>query len=128
MKLEPCVERFFAAGKRAAASDDVEELHEFRIAAKRLRYSIEILDREGGQDRLKRLRRVQQILGEMNDANVAAEFLLSLPSLSAAAKPLPATLQQKAKGQIAAFRKNWEKRFGEKAEKAWLSWAQSVDG
>ena len=49
MTLESLVEEFFAAGKKAVDSQDPNKLHAFRVAAKRLRYTIEILDPEGGR-------------------------------------------------------------------------------
>jgi CHAD domain-containing protein len=127
MNVEALVVDFFDAGKRAALSKDREELHKFRIAAKRLRYTIEILDPKGGGDWLRRLKVVQEELGNMNDAFVAEQFLRDLPSRSLQARPLPAKLRAEAHAYIAAFQKTWQRRFGARTEKAWLTWARSVE-
>ena len=126
MSVESLVETFFEAGKAAAVSMDREELHKFRIAAKRLRYTIEILDPKGGGDWLRRLKVVQRQLGDMNDAFVAEAYLRGLPVRSAAARPLPAVLRAKAMRHIAAFQATWRRRFGSRTEKAWLTWARSI--
>ena len=127
MKLEALVEDFFAAGKKAATSKDREELHSFRIAAKRLRYTIEILDPKGGREWLRRLRVVQQQLGGMNDAFVAGQFLRELPSRSIQVRPLPAKLRAEAHARIAAFQNTWRRRFGSRTENAWLTWARGIE-
>lgn len=126
MKLERLVEGFFAAGRETAASNDPVALHRLRVMAKRLRYALEILDPPGAKPWLTRLRRVQQELGEMNDAMVASRFLRSLPSLSAKARPLPALLEADAEGHIAAFRKVWGRQFSKRGESACLKWARSL--
>lgn len=120
------VEDFFAAGNLAAASRDPQELHRFRLAVKRLRYTIELMDPDGGAKWLERLRLVQKQLGEMNDATVAEAFLRSLPSRSAAAGRLPAKLRAEAQLHIAAFQRTWRRHFGGRAEANWLTWIQSA--
>jgi len=127
VKIAELVEQFFAAGRKAAQSDDPEELHNFRIAAKRLRYSIEILDPKGGEEWLKRLKVVQGQLGDVQDAVVAEAFLRGLPKRSAAARPLPRRLHILAGRHMQAFRSTWARRFGARTEAAWLKWAQSVE-
>jgi CHAD domain-containing protein len=126
MTLETLVENFFAAGKKAATSTDREELHAFRIATKRLRYTIEIVDPKGARDWLQRLRAVQEHLGKMNDAFVAEQYLRDLPSRSINVRPLPAKLRADAHFHIAAFQKTWGRRFGARTEKAWLTWARAA--
>ncbi|MFN0102943.1 MAG: CHAD domain-containing protein [Bryobacteraceae bacterium] len=127
MKLESHVETFFSAGREAVRSKDPKELHAFRIAAKRLRYTIEILDPKGGSEWLKRLRVVQGQLGRMNDAVVAEQYLRALPTRSIRARPLPAKLRAEARAHIAAFQGTWRRRFGPRTEKAWLTWARAVE-
>jgi CHAD domain-containing protein len=127
MNLETLVEEFFIAGKKAAASQDQKLLHAFRVAAKRLRYTIEIVDPKGGEEWLHRLRTVQDQLGAMNDAFVAEQYLRGLPSRSVQARPLPGKLRAEAHAHIAAFRKTWQRRFGIRTERAWLTWARAAD-
>ena len=127
MTLAETVAAFFAAGHAAARTADPAELHAFRIAAKRLRYAIEILSPGGaGKRRLHRLRQVQKELGDMNDALVAAAFLRSLPARTKAAQPLPRRLDAEARRHIEAFRELWRARFSRRAEKSWLAWARAL--
>lgn len=90
---EPAAERPFAPvvaeRVRAATSElgallasvtsplHIDEAHESRIAAKRVRYLIEpFADRiDGGSGTLKRLKKLQDILGEMHDLDVLGETL-----------------------------------------------------
>ena len=128
MTLAESIQAFFAAGDAAAATADPAELHAFRIAAKRLRYTIEILapGREGKR-RLHLLRQVQKELGDMNDAVVAARFLRSLRSRTKDAQPLPRRLDAEAHHHIEVFQQLWPRHFSRRAEKSWLRWAASHD-
>ena len=126
MSMEKLIDEFFDSGKRAAASNQAEVLHSFRIAVKRLRYAIEILHPQSGVERLRLLQLIQRQLGDMNDAFVAERYLRALPSLSVAARPLPRLLHREAEAHIAKFQKTWHRRFGERTEKAGRAWARSV--
>lgn len=80
--LDVAGSRVWAAYERVRAHDahigtgDVAALHALRIDAKRLRYAIEtfadLLPREAASDLIARLTRVQDHLGALNDAAVAA--------------------------------------------------------
>lgn len=124
-KLEPIIEAFFSAGATAASTGEIEQLHTFRIAAKKLRYSLELHDAHAPQ--LGKLKLVQRQLGGMNDAIVAAKFLQGLPRLSPRARKLPALLQALADKHIAAFQRTWRSRFGQRAESQCLRWASQAD-
>ena len=121
------IEEFFAAGRAASQSSDAEALHAFRIATKRLRYTIEILEPEGGEQRLAALRKIQEMLGEMNDAVVAAAYLRKLPKLSAKAKTLPARMRSEATAHRKRFRTFWTGEFDAEGEEAkWAEWATAT--
>ena len=126
MSMEKLIQDFFDAGHKAVASNEADVLHSFRVAAKRLRYTIEILHPQSGEEYLKLLRVIQRQLGDMNDAFVAERYLRALPSRSAAAQPLPRLLRCQAEAHVAKFQKTWQRRFGKCAEKAWLEWARSL--
>ncbi len=125
--MEKLIAEFFDGGEKAAASNQAEVLHSFRVTAKRLRYTIEILHPKSGKEWLKLLQLLQRQLGDMNDAFVAERYLRALPSRSVAARPLPRLLHEEAEAHLAKFQKTWQRRFGKRAEKAWLRWAQSLD-
>jgi len=120
------IESFFEAGNRAAGSEDVRELHALRIAAKHLRYALEILEPGGAKPLLTALKRVQRTLGDMNDAFVAAGYLEGLPSLTPRARRLPSLLRNDGEGHIAAFHRLWPRTFSTRAQKRWLTWARAA--
>jgi len=74
--LERGRERMLAAADNASGSNEAAAWHALRIAAKRMRYSLEAF-REVSEPRaatalIEALRTLQDTLGEMNDASVAA--------------------------------------------------------
>lgn len=98
---------------------DQEEAHEARIAAKRLRYLLEPFAREvdGLTGLLRRLRRLQELLGDMHDAEVAwGEAAAGLEALGASAvqpdpRPGLAALAERASAErgrlFAALEAEW---------------------
>ncbi len=124
-KLEPLIEAFFLAGAQAAKPNEIEQLHAFRIAAKKLRYRLELHDTNAPQ--LGKLKLVQRQLGDMNDAFVAAKVLQGLPRLSARARKLPALLQALATKHILSFQRTWKRRFGQRTQSQWRQWASQAD-
>ena len=93
MTLQLMVEEFFANGRDAVVSSDPAHLHTFRITTKHLRYTIEIIKPKQAKQRLEKLKIIQDLLGNMNDAVVAEKYLRQLPSLSTKASKLPEKLQ-----------------------------------
>lgn len=75
-RVTAAVERMRAAGAAAQGTADAVAWHQLRISARRLRYTIEALrealDQRAATDLIARLVRVQDVLGAMNDAAVAA--------------------------------------------------------
>lgn len=70
--------RFFKAGRKAFASGDADDLHQFRIAAKRFRYALEIFAPVYGTKlnaRLESMKELQDLLGKLNDLVTARELL-----------------------------------------------------
>ena len=80
--------RLSRAASRVDAATSADELHRMRIAAKRARYAAEAVERYGGKP-VKRLARrlaaLQDLLGDYNDAVVAAEWLRARPMAAPAA-------------------------------------------
>lgn len=125
MNLEPMLREFFERGGEAAAARDAGSLHAFRIAAKRLRYTLEILEPQGAALLLAKLRGIQRRLGAMNDALVAARLLEHCPYRSARARALPAKLGAEAQSYMAAFERSWRREFSERVQSRWLAWARA---
>jgi CHAD domain-containing protein len=70
---------FFAQVRAAlAARPSAERLHRVRLAAKRLRYTLELFRRcygPGLESRIESLRGLQQVLGEINDCAATGRLL-----------------------------------------------------
>jgi CHAD domain-containing protein len=89
-KKDKSAAKYVAEAKRQAdkrlrnADDDVERLHRARKAEKRLRYAAELV--EPADKRMKRIARkakdLQTLLGEHQDAEVAANFLSTVSAAS----------------------------------------------
>ncbi len=73
---------FFRAGRKALAKGDLETLHEFRIAAKKFRYVLEMFAPLYGPAftaRVQELKRLQDVLGELNDLATARTLVEGHP-------------------------------------------------
>jgi CHAD domain-containing protein len=76
--LQTAVQRVFRRGDRVRKNSPPEHLHALRIATKRLRYTAEALAELYGDDLTRCLRRMvklQDVLGAYNDAHVAQALL-----------------------------------------------------
>ena len=74
-------EELFAFMPRAADPDEVAHLHDMRIAAKRLRYILEIAEESFGHyaaTASKRIKELQDLLGEIHDCDVTLPRVLDL--------------------------------------------------
>ena len=98
--------RLSRAASKVDAATSADELHRMRIAAKRARYAAEAVQRYGGKSakRLaRRLAELQDILGDYNDAVVAADWLRARPMADPAAAfqagELAGTLDAMARAQ-----------------------------
>ena len=94
---------FFAQVRAAlAARPSPEQLHRVRLAAKRLRYTLELFRRcygPGLESRIEGLRSLQQVLGEINDCAATGRSLARRmpvsPHLAKAERFLAARIRQK---------------------------------
>ncbi len=108
--LPQMAKRFFDAGEGAASHDSGEKLHEFRIEAKKFRYTLELFIPVYGkalEERIGDIKSIQSVLGKMNDYRsvlaMAAEF--------GCGKKLKANLKRSERRKIRQFRKMWAERF-----------------
>lgn len=102
-----------------------EELHQFRLDIKRFRYTLELFVPIYGPEiepLLERLRRLQSLLGDMNDCVATAEHLRKLRS------GLPAELDEYLRRRYdACFTKlttEWSRHLAKPAEQK--RWAQRL--
>lgn len=107
---------FFREGHAvAAALGNYERLHQFRLRAKRFRYTLEIFGSCYGarlNAKAPALRGLQDRMGAINDCVVVLHLAGMDRAASAAVKKLLA-------GRDAAFRKYWHKAFSEQRRDSW---------
>ena len=107
--------KFLASGARAArARGSAEELHLFRIAAKKFRYSLELFTDwypAAAPAWIERLKQVQQVLGSVNDCRSTR---LLIAGFGRYAK-LDRALKRRQDRKMTEFRRYWETQFGERS-------------
>ena len=102
---------FFKCGNRAAdAKSSAEELHQFRIAAKKFRYSLELFAsfyEPAASDWLARITGVQSLLGRINDYRTVRIMMAE-----AGANPrIEASLKKRQRRKTDEFRQLWADQF-----------------
>ena len=102
--LSRAAKRFFARGKAAKESD--EKLHPLRIAAKKLRYTLELLPQP--VKCVEPIRKLQSRLGDINDF----ETIRRIVTEEGAGKRLAERLKQTRDNKIREFRLYWQAEFG----------------
>ena len=124
LRLPKLARGFFAEVRKTLASDPPpEKLHALRLASKRFRYTLELFRpcyAKGLEQRIKALKKVQDLLGDCNDA------VASLPRVEAA---LGGNRAEKARmrkwlGAMAArkaaeFRTHWTEDFDAPGREQW---------
>jgi len=111
---------FFRQGNRAAGGDaGAKELHRLRIAAKKLRYTLELfpdLHDPAAKDWAEPIRGVQSLLGSINDCRAVRALVSSLgghPKIEAA-------LRRKQRRKIREFQRLWSKEFAGGSARQWI--------
>jgi CHAD domain-containing protein len=113
--LPPMAKEYFERGKDAAAPDrTVEELHAFRIAAKRLRYTVDLFAPVYGASLnglRQQLRGVQTLLGGVSDCATVRRMVARLGESQA----VEAALARRQRRKTAEFRQHWAGVFSSAA-------------
>jgi CHAD domain-containing protein len=102
--LPVLAKRLFALGRRSAAGkgDRLEQLHQLRIAAKKMRYTLELfvfLHPIVIREWLDRLRKLQSVLGSINDLEIVHDMALK----KHASKRLCAELMRRRDRKVEEF-------------------------
>ena len=119
-------EFFSQVSAELEAEPDAEQLHCVRLAAKRIRYTLELFRPCYGpalEQRIESLRRLQQILGEINDCAVTRRLIVAgtrpSPHRAKAERFLSARLRRK----IAELRQRWGAELGTDIERRrWIDY------
>jgi CHAD domain-containing protein len=117
--LPRLAQRFFEAGDSAAASHHCgEKLHEFRIQAKKFRYTLELFAPIYGPaltEWIGEIKFAQSILGKMNDYR----SVLALATGFKCGKNLRASLKRSERRKAREFRECWTERFSAAVAGKW---------
>jgi CHAD domain-containing protein len=112
---------FFREGGRAASEHATAgELHRVRIAAKKLRYTLELfleLCAPAAGDWLERIRGVQSLLGSINDCRAARALLSGLGG----SPPVETALRRRQRRQTREFHSLWAKTFAGQTAREWVN-------
>jgi CHAD domain-containing protein len=122
--LPPLVADYFDRGRELLSHHTKPaEMHTLRLATKRLRYTLELFRPCYGPGlgiRIKALREMQQLLGEINDT-VAAERTLDavLTGKSPQRTRLESFLRRQGELKTARFRTQWREVFDAPGQERW---------
>jgi CHAD domain-containing protein len=120
--------KFHRPGAKLKRASPAEEFHAVRIAAKRLRYSLDsflpvFVRRQRAQRMVEAMKDVQDLLGQHQDCAVAIDRLRSLVDAKGASLPPPTLfrmgeLVEQCRGRMADIRGDWRDALDE-VEDAW---------
>jgi CHAD domain-containing protein len=100
--------KFLALGKKAASqATSAQEVHRFRIASKKFRYTLELIEPFYGgalDPWLERVKEVQSVLGDANDC----ETVRRMASDWNAGEELIAKLEKRQNRKLKKFRREWD--------------------
>ena len=113
--LPALVREWFSAGRKSAQEGrSPREFHQFRLATKRLRYTLELFKTIYGRGlvaRLKSLSEVQDLLGMANDYHVTALALRERMRFDPALQPVFELLEKRAAEKRGEFRIHWVRMY-----------------
>jgi CHAD domain-containing protein len=125
--LPAMAQDFFKRGDEAAGPKaPPRELHRFRIASKKFRYTLELFTPLSGpllNPKLEAIRRVQTLLGDINDF----ETVRDLVGQYEGADTLTAWLKKRQRKRLLEFRECWATTFGTDEErKSWVDFLKHL--
>jgi CHAD domain-containing protein len=107
---------FFATVRAAlAARPSPERLHRVRLAAKRIRYTLELFRGcygPGLESRIESLRKLQQVLGEINDCAATRRVLAGSVPASPQRSRVERLLASRLRKKTGELRKLWKEELG----------------
>jgi hypothetical protein len=119
-ELPLLVSAYFTEVREFLAEDPAPpKLHRLRLASKRLRYTLELFRPcypAAFEERIDALKKLQDHLGEVNDAVASARLL------KGTLKPYPKVrkfLKDRAQEQAEQFRRHWKETFDAPGQEAW---------
>ncbi len=118
-EMAKTVKNYFKSGDEAFRKKiPWAELHQFRLASKRFRYTLELFVEFYGkplQSRIKELKEIQTYLGDIND-------LVATRALLKGHRAFKKELKDRADNKMAKLRDHWKNTFAaEGRREAWLA-------
>ena len=118
---------FFGSGDQAAgAKASPQELHRFRLASKKFRYTLELFAPLCGPSlnpKLEAIRSVQTILGDLNDLETVRNLLAQYEVAPSEA----AWLKKKQRKKLVEFREHWATALAPAVERqGWIDFLKHV--
>lgn len=115
---------YFKAGRKALRTAKTPpELHAFRLATKRWRYTLELFRACYGpsfEQRVEALKEVQTLLGDINDCAAGKRLAQSsLPGRSSHRRQVEQFLDARAVRLATEFRKHWREKFDADGQEDW---------
>ena len=115
---------YFRAGRKLMkGSPSIADLHAFRLKTKRLRYTLELFRACYGstlEQRLDRLREMQNLLGDISDCGAALRIATrALSERSSELRKLERYLKSRSGRLTTAFRKLWREKFDAPGQEDW---------
>ena len=128
-RLPKLARKYFNRGNHAlGANRGWDEIHEFRLATKRFRYTLELFRSQYGpglDQRIDELKHIQKFLGDANDCIVTSALLEPLPNT----EELRAQLDAKAASKLKKLRSWWRANLGQQTtEERWILYLQRFAG
>lgn len=122
----------FAAGRTLAAGDvDMARLHQFRLRAKKFRYTLELFEPLYGpaaEAKLGKLRRMQGHLGRINDC-VSARGLVEQVGRLPRARQVLRSIGEAEKQRVKRFFRFWRESFDiEGEQERWVRYLRDYAG
>jgi CHAD domain-containing protein len=119
--LPGMAKEFFEGGDQAAnVKAEPRELHRFRLASKKFRYTLELFTPLCGTSlnpQLEAMRRVQTLLGDINDLETVRDMLGQYEG----AEAVIAWLKKRQRKRLAEFRAHWTTTFAEADQRqSWI--------
>ena len=119
--------KFFSRGEDATHPDaSPRDLHQFRIAAKHLRYTFELFAPLYGptlSDRLEQIKAIQTVLGDVNDCETVRRMIARYPGY----KKADAQLKRRERKKMDEFNRLWNATLGAaEKQRAWIEYLHRV--
>jgi CHAD domain-containing protein len=120
--LPKMAKQFLAGGDEASQKKaSAEDLHQYRIEAKKFRYALEIFQPAFGtaaKEWINRLKQVQSLLGDVHDYHMLRQVAADL----GADAELDSWLKKRERKKTREFRQLWESEFSDAAtRRQWIA-------